>query len=720
MKDHISNSVLVLARSSIVVLFLLLLTAPGATFIPIGPVDGAANGQGTLGEIHGAVTYESKDIECTRDIHIGPGSSLTLTKSTLTFHPNGTKPFYFVNVSKGGSLVIEGSTLTTSVGYLAFMILCEGNLTITGSTISQMTSYEFDSDYVGGIIITSDGAKIEDTQIFNSNVGISFLGCNDTVLTDNTINSTYVSIFSKGSSVKIDKNTMSESIYGIYDLGSNNDYSGNEIQNVGEAIHLEGSSSAVHDNDIHDNDYGIYCYRSDNVSISNNRFTNDNTGIHSLDGSVIIDQNTFNGGKDAVSLLSTTANVTNNEISDQRLFVTESVDCSGCTKPEIVGNGAGILLLHSEARVEHNVIRGCSVGVCSEYSTGSVLDNIIENMTSSGSSDFCSFINKDLISADPMAQMAGTGVIMLGQTTEQPVLMSNHITDNDNDGIFLSDASVVIKDNVISGNGGYGIHTLDCDVTAALNNTLINNEEGYAHSIYVSFRTMDIYGDIQPYADVEIHDGSGDLIYSGDTQNLGSLSLIFLSYTSNAPVASSAVTTVKQYNISFAKGGAVKYLPFIALPDQQRSLSVEIPMLRSDLGVSRIAIDKEVIVGDEVEIKATVKNTGDTKATNVTVLFIWESDGESRVIAKKTIAEINAGQSKSMSVLWSPQTTAEYSITVELDPENDVKEISDGNNERTVKTTVISNTHLWVTLSLQFFFLLLIFLIVYVTTNKKF
>jgi hypothetical protein len=423
---------------------------------------------------------------------------------------------------------------------------------------------------------------------------------------------------------------------------------------------------------------------------------------------------------DAIDLLAVDADVIGNEISGMRLVVTESVDCSGCTKPEVMGKGAGIYLFHCESIIQGNNISDCNIGIYSEISSGSINDNRIYGMSNEGCGGFCAYLNEDVVSSDSLAQMTGTGIVASGQTPSGLQVTGNEMTGNDNDGLFISDSKVILKDNIISDNAGYGIHTLDCQVYEAANNTLINNLAGYAYSIYVSFRTKDIYGDILPYANVEIIDDAGDKVYTASSKDMAFLSVILLSYVGDAPIATSAISSFKEYNFTFSKSGVVYHYSYTASPQQAGAHNISIPLLRSDLTVVNLKLDRTVVLGDEVEIKATIKNSGDAKATNVTVLFIWSLDGESRVIGSKTIPELDAGKSRSVSVLWAPQTKGDFSISVESDPDNEVKEISDGNNERRASTTVEADTGLWVMLSVEFILLLAIFLVVYIATNKKF
>lgn len=707
-------------RSKSIVLVLLIVFSSGLVVTPFLAVKAAGSYKDIDWNITGAMTYSSEYVDCTSNITINNGSSLTLKKSTLTFLPVDPIPYYFIHIMSEGTLIIEDSTLTTSEPYLVFMIICEGTLEIKGSSISHLASYEFDSEYVGGIIVLSDKVSISDTTIYNSEVGISLLDCNAIDIKDTAINGTFVCMFSKRSSVTISGISLSDSVYGIYDVDSKNEYRGNALNNLGEAFHLEMSSSEINSNEVQGSDYGITSYLSDNVTICNNHLFKNNIGLRAMGGYLDIQENKFEGGMDAIDLLAANANIINNDISGQRLIVTEAVDCSGCTKPEILGNGAGIYQFHSTSIIQDNRILDCNIGISSEISTGSIMNNEILNMSETGCQNHCANINEAVISLRPLVRMAGTGLLVMGQTDEALIVKGNTISNNDNDGVFLSDCLVTFGDNIVSGNGGYGIHTLECQLDDAVNNTIINNLAGYAHSIYVSFRTMDVYGDIMTYVNVEVKDLAGDLLYTDSSEDIAFLSVVLLSYTGDAPVPIASMSSFERYNISFSKSGVVKYETFTASPERSGAHNISIPLLRSDLTVTKVNLGKEVILGDEVEITATIMNTGDTKATNVTVLFIWNSDGESRVISSKTIPEIKPDQSKTVSVYWAPPTKGDYSITVESDPDNDINEISDGNNQRSVETTVKTDTNLWVMLTLEFIFMLVIFLVVYITTNKKF
>jgi PGF-pre-PGF domain-containing protein len=109
----------------------------------------------------------------------------------------------------------------------------------------------------------------------------------------------------------------------------------------------------------------------------------------------------------------------------------------------------------------------------------------------------------------------------------------------------------------------------------------------------------------------------------------------------------------------------------------------------ADLVIESLSFDPEnPEIGQEVNIIASVKNqgTGASDSTNL-AYSINESIGYSEV------PEMEAGQSKQISLLWKPETEGTVEITAKVDEQDLVPETDENNNEKT-QSLSIKNTGL--------------------------
>ena len=95
-----------------------------------------------------------------------------------------------------------------------------------------------------------------------------------------------------------------------------------------------------------------------------------------------------------------------------------------------------------------------------------------------------------------------------------------------------------------------------------------------------------------------------------------------------------------------------------------------------------IHVDTSPDEGDEVPIHATIHNTGDGDASNVTVRFKDYShvDKEWTTIGTKLIERLESGSSINVSVEWEASPQGNHTILVEIDHENEIVESDEDNN----------------------------------------
>jgi subtilase family serine protease/DNA repair exonuclease SbcCD nuclease subunit len=120
--------------------------------------------------------------------------------------------------------------------------------------------------------------------------------------------------------------------------------------------------------------------------------------------------------------------------------------------------------------------------------------------------------------------------------------------------------------------------------------------------------------------------------------------------------------------------------------DQTGMDNVTIIVIAPDLAIDTPNIsftNPYPIEGENIMINATIHNIGTANATNVTVQFFDGNPMNStRIGANQTIASINIGENKSVSVVWN--TTEEAGgncIWVVVDPSDSIKEVDEGNNQ---------------------------------------
>ena len=116
------------------------------------------------------------------------------------------------------------------------------------------------------------------------------------------------------------------------------------------------------------------------------------------------------------------------------------------------------------------------------------------------------------------------------------------------------------------------------------------------------------------------------------------------------------------------------------------STTVTVKVTRPDLQFSGTVsfTPKEPEFGGSVKIKVTVKNLGAAKADGIDVAFY---DSGSNLIQTETINSLAAGGSQNVEITWSGFAEGENEITVKLDPDNKISEITKDNNE--IKETVV-------------------------------
>ncbi|HIG33568.1 MAG TPA: hypothetical protein EYQ11_01620 [Candidatus Poseidoniales archaeon] len=86
---------------------------------------------------------------------------------------------------------------------------------------------------------------------------------------------------------------------------------------------------------------------------------------------------------------------------------------------------------------------------------------------------------------------------------------------------------------------------------------------------------------------------------------------------------------------------------------------------------------QESYVNTFLEVRATIRNTGDRAATNVGVIL--EEWGERR--DEYVIANIDSGQFVEVVLYWNPMNAGDSRLSISIDPLNSIQELDDNNND---------------------------------------
>ena len=95
---------------------------------------------------------------------------------------------------------------------------------------------------------------------------------------------------------------------------------------------------------------------------------------------------------------------------------------------------------------------------------------------------------------------------------------------------------------------------------------------------------------------------------------------------------------------------------------------------------------QEAYVNTFLEVRATIRNTGDQAATEIGVIL--EEWGERR--DEYIIPKLESGEFSELVLYWNPSSPGDALVSISLDPLNTIEELDDGNNELSGTFTVES------------------------------
>ncbi len=132
--------------------------------------------------------------------------------------------------------------------------------------------------------------------------------------------------------------------------------------------------------------------------------------------------------------------------------------------------------------------------------------------------------------------------------------------------------------------------------------------------------------------------------------------------------------------------------PQITLEDQTTTIDFtmdELYLDRPDLSVTDLVYDPTTVYLDEsVQFTASISNIGLTGARNVVVNF---TDSLSSWTYETVIPFLAAGDSTDIDASWIATPAGLHTITVRIDPEETILEVTRNNNERSIQVNVLPN-----------------------------
>jgi len=391
-----------------------------------------------------------------------------------------------------------------AVGYNSSPIIIDNIISSNSATVG----------FGGGLACAIDCNPIIENNTFENNFSgygggaiLVHTGCSATI-TNNIVKSNSTQrhgggmyIWESTSTIKfntIEDNIAEETGGGIEFGGSNmslldsNSISYNTAHQSGGGIGLHfGSMPTISNNVISNNTAdrhggGIYCTENSNPLITSNQITGNEAD--SVGGGVscrysfptiqynVIDSNISNAGGGGGICISYSSSP-----------LVKSNDITYCQANGNSGGGGILIVYGSNAIIENNTIshNSCELGGggilgfvgCSPYILG---NTVKDNIAGGGGGGLCfqtttSTVKSNLIQYNT----SGAGAGIWSAWSDQSVIDSNDILENNGDGIFCKEGSTpLINRNNICGNKGYGVRNIDPSVTVNAKHNWWDHQSG--------------------------------------------------------------------------------------------------------------------------------------------------------------------------------------------------------------------------------------------------
>jgi len=299
------------------------------------------------------------------------------------------------------------------------------------------------------ITVSSNSVKIERCDFTDNHIGLRVDSCNPIVRDNHFQGSVRAGLDILSSTATIESNEFNSSAgHAITVKEGSPDIIDNQIS--GEAgIYLEDSDAVIKENNIEDvTGNGIYASGGGPIVEDNYFLSNNKASIHSDSSNITIRSNTFVGEDGAIFLEGGRPTIQDNIID---------------------GGGYGIQLKSSEAVIEDNSIteaNGWAIRVTDTTNT-SIYQNEI---TRCSSGMYLSGIGISALN-NTIEDCRGIGIEADNCTDIN--LAENLISNNEGNGILLTNSFGALFDNTVSNNYG-GVHLIDSSPQIS-NNTIANN-----------------------------------------------------------------------------------------------------------------------------------------------------------------------------------------------------------------------------------------------------
>jgi len=284
----------------------------------------------------------------------------------------------------------------------------------------------------------------------------------------------------------------------------------------------------------------------------------------------------------------------------------------------------------------------------------------------------------------------GYGVYISTNTTVE--LRDTTVSSNGMDGVHAVSGTLTVVDCEVSANSGHGIHIQDALPGSSVVNTTVSGNSGWGvrlvnrevQMVGLSCRDNGL-GDLALFWDltVDVRDAAGG------TAGHAVVTVEDSAGNTYGPVDSGedGAALFRDVVVYTVAGGREDRTPFTITASVDgtsgtttvkgiQSEPVEVRIEMPDLMVSSVHCPTSVTLGKEYEVTAVVSNIGGVSAENITVYFY----ADSALIGKRSVAVLEPETSQEVYVRWTPEEKGRVVLSVRVDPEDAVKEVSEDNN----------------------------------------
>jgi parallel beta-helix repeat protein len=618
-------------------------------------------------------------------IDLGSSSSNIISGNNITNNSIGIGLFYSSNNS------ISGNTFTDSGLYVwdSYKNSVENN-TVNGKPLVYLegvANYSV-SDAGQVILVRCDSIRVGNLNLSRTSVGVQLCETNNSIISWNNITANHAGIClvsSSSNSVSANNLTANHS-FGIYLYSSSNSISGNNIANNYLGICLvDSSSNSVSGNNIANNSYGIYLDSSSSNSVSGNNIANNGYGIELWGSSnnCIFHNNFIDNTRQVY------------DYSWDYLEASPSINIWGDGYPSGGNYWSDYTAIYPNAtEIDDSGLWNTPYAIDANNRDNYPLVSqwtlyVVDLLVSSPDITFSDFNPAEDQLITISARVHNVGEINLenivvrfldGDTLigEQKIPFISHHSQGT--------ASIDWK------AGDAGFHLIKV-VVDPYNDFVEEDEENNeaTRSVFVGtwqYGGIHLTGDITPKETnpCSIVEVSGEATYS-------------TTYGAGEPVAGADITVSimgSHWTTYTIADGTYKidvsaplspgnYTVVVTITDYTFWERIDLNLTVNTIGGLDLALSSRDIAfsltapveNDEVRITATVHNVGTEDASNIPVAFY----DNAKLIGESTISHLSKGSSEATGISWHAKPSGWHTITVKVDPRNELAETDESNND---------------------------------------